>query len=97
MRMYIGQGILPTICHWVAALGQPGRVSISFGAARTFSETANKAAGFWGTTSDLAEHYKQGGLVVRVISREHLRAPAPSFNTDSRTIGLRRTIFGDQS
>ncbi len=95
MRMNIGQGVLPTICHWVAALGQPGRVSILFGAARTFSETAIKAAGFWGTTSDHAEHDKQGGLVVRVILRDCLRAPAPSFNAGSRTTGLRRKICGD--
>jgi len=37
------------------------------------------AAGFWGTNSDHAEHDKQGGLVVGVISRDCLRAPAPSL------------------
>ena len=92
MRMYIGQRVLPTICHWVAAPGRPGRASISFGAARTFSEAANNATGFWGTNSDHAEHDKQGGLAVRVISRDCLRAPALSFNAGSRTTGLLRTI-----
>ena len=92
--MYIGQGTLPTICHGVAAPGRPGRVSIALEAARTFSETAHKAAGFWGTNSDHAEHDKQVGLVVRVISRDCLRAPAPSFNAGSRTTGLRRKICG---
>lgn len=95
MRMYIEQGTLPTICQGVAALGRPGRVGISFEAARTFSETAIKAAGFWGTNSDHAEHDKQVDLVVRVISRDCLRAPAPSFNADSRTAGLRRNICGN--
>ncbi len=93
--MYVGQGVFPTIRHGVAALGRPGRVSISFGAARTFSEAANKAARLWGPNSDHAEHDKQGGLVVRVISRDCLRVPAPSFNAASRTTGLRRKICGD--
>ena len=91
--MYFGHEVFPTIRHWVAALGRPGRVSISFAAARTYSEMANKAAGFWGTNSDHAEHDKQVGLVVRVISRECLRAPAPSFNAGSLTTGLRRKIL----
>lgn len=93
--MYIGQDALPTICHGVAALGRPGRGSISFESARTFSETANKAAGFWGGNSDHAEHAKQVGLAVRVISRDGLRALAPSFNSGSRTADLQRNICGD--
>ena len=92
--MYIGQGTLPTICHGVAALGRPGGVSISPEAARTFSETANKAAGFRGTDSDHAERDKQVGLVVRVISRDCLRASAPSFNAGSRTARLQEIFAG---
>ncbi len=94
MRMYIEQGALPTICQGVAALGRSGRVGISFEAARTFSETAIKVAGFWGTDCDHAEHDKQVDLVVRVISRDCLRAPAPSFNVGSRSAGLRINICG---
>ena len=92
--MYIGQGVLPTICHRVAALGRPGRVRISFGAARTFPGTEKRAAGFWGTNSGHAEHDKQGGLVVMAISRDWLRAPVPSFNAGSRTTGLRKRFVG---
>jgi hypothetical protein len=95
MRVYIEQGFFPTICHWLAALGRPGRCSILFGAARTFSEAANKATGFWGTNSDPAEHDMQDGLVIRVTAHECHRAPAPSFNADSRTIRLRRKVSGD--
>ena len=97
MRMYIGQGVLPTICHWVAALGRPGRASTLLGAARTFSEAANKATGFRGINSDYAQHDKQGGLAVGLISRDYLRALARSFDAGSRTTGSQINICEGRS